>query len=60
MEDNAVRRSRMIDCRAGIHQPYGRIARIGEGIQRASCRGCGCALMRTGATRMWFLSGLIG
>ncbi|WP_162527097.1 hypothetical protein [Sphingomonas solaris] len=55
-----MRRSRITDCRAGIHQPDRSTARGDDGIQRSSCRGCGCALMRTGATRIWFLSSLIG
>lgn len=46
-------------CATGVHQPC-RIESNDSGMQRASCRLCGCALVRTAASRGWYFSGLLG
>ena len=46
-------------CATGVHRPC-RIESNDSGIQKASCRLCGCALVRTAASRCWYFSGLLG
>jgi len=55
----AARRRKRSDCRNGIHRPNP-ITRTRDGeVLRSVCRDCGCHLVRTAATRRWFLSGLL-
>ena len=54
-----ARRSPSLACTSGNHQPHG-IEDNDDGVQRAVCRACGCALMRTAATPRWYFSGLLG
>lgn len=54
-----ARRSQSIACTAGNHQPHC-IEGDDNGVQRAVCRSCGCALVRTAATRRWYISAMLG
>lgn len=54
-----ARRSPSLACTAGNHQPHC-IEGSDDGVQRAVCRACGCALVRTAAARRWYFSGLLG
>ncbi|MDH2134268.1 hypothetical protein N5J77_24350 [Sphingobium yanoikuyae] len=53
-------RSAIIACVSGNHKPHSPIERDRCGVQRTSCRACGCTLVRTEATRRWYFSGLLG
>lgn len=48
------------DCDNGRHRARGTLAEAGDDILRSTCRGCGCALVRTRATRIWIRSGEMG
>lgn len=54
------KRSPLTACVSGTHKPRSPIERDRSGVERTHCRVCGCALMRTAATRRWYFSGLIG
>lgn len=43
-------------CAEGVHQPRREKARDEGGVRRTTCRACGCRLVRTAATRRWFVS----
>lgn len=48
------------DCLAGRHRPR-RVRAAADGQPaRTTCRDCGCALVRTAASRRWFYSGTLG
>jgi hypothetical protein len=53
------RKPRTKPCATGVHRPC-RIESNESGMQRASWRLCGCALVRTAASRCWYFSGLLG
>jgi hypothetical protein len=49
-----------IDCENGRHSAVsGSKIEIG-GVVHATCRHCGCELMRLGASRRWFRTGEMG
>jgi len=49
-----------IDCENGRHSAVtGSKVEIG-GVVHATCRHCGCELMRLGASRRWFRTGQMG
>ena len=48
------------DCANGRHRARGTLAAQDGDILRSTCRSCGCALVRTGATRIWIRSGELG
>ncbi len=43
-------------CKAGRHTPVPARLREEEGVDRGICRYCRRPIMRTQATRIWFLS----
>ncbi len=49
-----------IDCRNGRHRARGTLSAQAGDVLRSTCRGCGCALVRTRATRIWIRSGELG
>jgi hypothetical protein len=48
------------DCQNGRHRARTTLAQAGQDILRSTCRSCGCALVRTRATRIWIRSGEMG
>ena len=48
------------DCANGRHHARGTLADQAGDIFRSTCRSCGCALVRTRATRIWIRSGELG
>ena len=47
-------------CAEGHHRAR-RVKLVFEGVTlRSRCRDCGCDLVRTQATRLWFYSGALG
>lgn len=57
---NRSRSAPRYDCSAGRHHSAVP-ATAGDGdVLRSTCVRCGCALLRTRATRRWILSGALG
>jgi hypothetical protein len=54
-----MRANQRDECRKGVHRPKPASKRRDGDLQRSVCRGCGCTLVRTQATRRWFLSGVL-
>ena len=48
------------DCANGRHHARGTLAGQSGDVLRSTCRSCGCALVRTRATRTWIRSGELG
>lgn len=46
-------------CEMGKHTPISPDSTDGSGILRAQCRYCGRPIMRTFATRCWFLAAML-
>jgi hypothetical protein len=46
-------------CLIGRHRPK-RVRVAADRPLRTTCRDCGCTLVRTAATRSWYLSGALG
>jgi len=47
-------------CADDRHRARTILARVDQDILRCTCRRCGCALVRTRATRVWIRSGELG
>lgn len=47
-------------CLDERHVPSRSSIRHDGDVRRARCRGCGCTLVRTLATRAWYRSGALG
>lgn len=56
----SLKRQQLVRCENGVHRPHRGIVCEKTGVERAVCRICGVALVRTGATRHWYISGLLG
>lgn len=48
------------DCANGRHRARDTLAEAGTDVLRSTCRGCGCALVRTHVSRIWIRSGELG
>lgn len=56
----SVKATRVERCRAGKHTPIGaRPSPEDEDVRHAVCRYCRRPIMRTHATRTWFLAGVM-
>lgn len=49
-----------IGCENGRHSAIGSSKIEIDGVIHATCRHCGCELMRLGASRRWFRTGQMG
>lgn len=49
-----------LGCENGRHSAITRSKVEIDGIVHATCRHCGCELMRLGASRRWFRTGQMG
>lgn len=49
-----------IGCESGRHSAIGNSKVDIGGVVHATCRHCGCELMRLGASRRWFRTGEMG
>jgi len=54
------RKASAISCENGRHSAIGASKIEINGIVHATCRHCGCELMRLGASRRWFRTGPMG